>query len=97
MKQKTQCGSTATTRCSASMERATRKTLTVQRTQRVFGARTKGYRCDGCKKIFHWDSDCQWYGSYFDLENCEYHKIWFACSQACASLKPKNFPNNTDA
>ena len=59
---------------------------------KVFGGRTRGYLCDGCGKPFHWDGESSWYGSYRDLEEQVYDRIWFACSEECRQKKPADFP-----
>jgi len=40
------------------------------------------YKCSTCDKIFNWDKDSSWYGSYKQMEN-EPDKIKYFCSAKC--------------
>lgn len=44
----------------------------------------KVYECNNCGKLFNWNENSSWYGSYNTLENNE--KVTYSCSKKCELL-----------
>lgn len=42
----------------------------------------KVYTCSSCGKLFNWNNNSYWYGSYNDLE-MRPHKIKYYCNKKC--------------
>lgn len=41
------------------------------------------YRCSACGEAFVWDIESCWYGSWGDVEDYNWTKIEFFCSDQC--------------
>lgn len=50
------------------------------------------YQCKTCGKLFNWDSNSSWYGSYKQLED-QPDKIKYFCSDKCVANNENNNSN----
>ena len=44
------------------------------------------YQCKTCGKLFNWDGNSSWYGSYKQMEN-QPDKIKYFCSDKCVRIQ----------
>ena len=43
------------------------------------------YRCNTCGKLFNWDKNSSWFGSYRQMENNP-EKLKYYCSDKCVRI-----------
>ena len=49
----------------------------------------KAYICDVCSRVFNWDENSGWYGSFEDLDQNP-QRVTVVCSEKCKSQSPNS-------
>ena len=56
----------------------------------------KVYECSECNKLFNWNNNYYWYGSFNQLEFNQGNHILHFCSDECKEKHQSNFNRNVE-